>query len=803
MNVWYVQNNNVYLQNIITPTIMKSKYIISFLLLLSFCYANAQQKNQSANTRRDTVVIGGDWNFPPYDYINENNQPEGFTIDLLTTILQRMDTPYKIVVKDWATTQDEVIKGHIDIVCMAFNNRRAQYFKFGEIICFVPKYIVCRNGDNRMNRFSDMKGKTIAVQKGSSAQDILMKEKRNIKIVLINDILPGLKELATGKYDGLLCDYDAALFYIKKYGLDNLKAEDIGIPPLEYSLTGLDEDLLNKMGRELYEMKRDGTYQTLHDKWFKDLEKSNLLKVIYLVVGLLVFLALSMTIIITVFKKKIEHAKKILKDKSEELNRKIDIAITSGNIVFWEFNRKEGYIMSYNDPLAGEQKYLKAKIEDFLKYVHTEDRDHLNACIKRLQAGENKVISADIRIKAATDKNWKYITITSTPVKTDPATGLVDQFVGIRKDNTEIILLNKKVNEYAKKINFVLLNGKMLTWTYEIENDLFSVYIEGDKLYNMLSSQEYIKRCEPEDRDTASATINLMKKGLLPSISTRRKVSLSNNTADETYYNIIGVSLRNDNDQTTGYFGLCNDVTDLIQTQHKLQTEMEKAQEADKLKSEFVANMSHEIRTPLNSIVGFSSIMENLTDPNEKEQCMNLINKNNDMLLHLINDILDLSRIESGAMSLDNTDFDLSALLSDVYQSLKEQNKNNEIELKYDKPYASCIVHADPNRISQIITNFVTNAFKYTERGYIRISYECINGGVKLLVEDTGCGIPENKLSSVFERFEKLGSLKQGAGLGLSICKAIADMYKGNVGVNSVLGKGSTFWVWLPLEADI
>ena len=193
-------------------------------------------------------------------------------------------------------------------------------------------------------------------------------------------------------------------------------------------------------------------------------------------------------------------------------------------------------------------------------------------------------------------------------------------------------------------------------------------------------------------------------------------------------------------------------------------------------------------------------ILETATDKEEKHQCVNLINQNSDMLLRLINDILDFSRLEAGTMDFQIKEINLSHLFESAYSLFMELKKDKGIELKCELPDTPSIIKSDYNRLLQILTNFVTNAFKYTEHGYVKISYRSENGGVKLMVEDTGVGIPKEKIQLVFQRFEKIGSMRQGTGLGLSICKAIVEQFNGEIGVQSECGKGSIFWVWLPVR---
>lgn len=226
------------------------------------------------------------------------------------------------------------------------------------------------------------------------------------------------------------------------------------------------------------------------------------------------------------------------------------------------------------------------------------------------------------------------------------------------------------------------------------------------------------------------------------------------------------------------------------------------AEEADKLKSAFLANMSHEIRTPLNAIVGFSDLLLATDNKEEREEYGKIITANNELLLQLIGDILDLSKMESGMFNMVPQEVDIALLFAELATTMRLRVKAG-VELICDNPYASCIAILDSGRLSQVVTNFVTNAVKFTTQGYIKMGYGYSDGGIYIYVKDTGIGISKEKLSKVFDRFEKLNDFAQGTGLGLPICKAIVEAQNGKIGVESTEGVGSTFWAWAPFEVTI
>lgn len=230
----------------------------------------------------------------------------------------------------------------------------------------------------------------------------------------------------------------------------------------------------------------------------------------------------------------------------------------------------------------------------------------------------------------------------------------------------------------------------------------------------------------------------------------------------------------------------------------QLRAAKEKAEEADRLKSAFLANMNHEIRTPLNAIVGFSQILVDEEDAESRQQYFNIIQSNNDLLQRLIYDVLDLSKIESNTIALNYVDIELPALMNEIYQSTSlRMPEDVALELKSCVPL---IYHTDKYRLTQIITNLLNNAIKHTEKGFIRFGYEVKDMNIYFMVEDSGEGIPEDKLGSIFSRFVQLNDWSKGVGLGLAICQGLIAKMGGTIEVTSKLGEGSVFTVVLPLK---
>ena len=361
----------------------------------------------------------------------------------------------------------------------------------------------------------------------------------------------------------------------------------------------------------------------------------------------------------------------------------------------------------------------------------------------------------------------------------------------------------EKINQYEKQMHYLLKNNQMYLWWTDFEKKeiIFSQSLRKSEFSR--DFQTYVESLVDEDHRTQAKYFLDNYEKMDQEV---QMVHHFNNTPVENtpqWYIISGLPIHDEKGRFTGHFGVLRNITYLMESQERLRRETARANDSGRMKSMFLANMTHEIRTPLNAIVGFSDLLQTIDNEEERKEFIRIIRNNCDMLLRLINDILEASNMDRGPQAITLEDVDFAAAFNDICQTLAQRVQNPEVKFLTENPYQSLAVRIDKGRVQQVITNFVTNAVKYTEKGHIKVGYQCENGQLYIYCEDTGAGIPKEKQDMVFDRFVKLNDFVQGTGLGLSICKSIVERCGGRIGVISEgEGHGSTFWMRIPANND-
>ena len=356
------------------------------------------------------------------------------------------------------------------------------------------------------------------------------------------------------------------------------------------------------------------------------------------------------------------------------------------------------------------------------------------------------------------------------------------------------------------RLSLMLEAGNVFPWfadivsgKIEIGDELFKAYGVDRKEFHddFFRMTTFVASIYPDDRGIFEAIYNRLVAGESCKIDLELRLDLLN-TGEYKWVDLKGVAQEFDErGKVTKVLGFIADIQKRRDDEQALIEAKHRAEESDRLKSAFLANVSHEIRTPLNAIVGFSEVIAHTENECEREEYLDIVKANSNLLLHLINDILDLSRIESGKMEFIDENIQMDELCEELRQ-MHQMRIKNDVKIIFERPAASLTIVSDSHRLRQLYSNLISNAIKYTEKGAITFGYKLKGDMMEGYVRDTGSGIPAEKLNNVFGRFEKLDLLKQGFGLGLSICKSILDKMGGEIWVESELGVGSCFYFLIP-----
>ena len=490
------------------------------------------------------------------------------------------------------------------------------------------------------------------------------------------------------------------------------------------------------------------------------------------------------------------------------------------NIVAMSFYSKEGQLIDFNDNMRKlceitdetEPWYHKTPLFEaglFKDQYPRNSREEFHACQHTHipDLGINKYI--ELRVKPVRDDKdeVKYYVITAREITAER-----DIYLEQVRHNREMEKTNAAINKYENRLQYLLEKSDMFVWEFDLVtrqiNFSRSLRIKG---YTM-SHDEYINNMFADEREEADQRlIGMIQRG--EDFNAIHHFNKTPYNPRPCWYALSGTPSRNENGMITSYFGVARDVTVLMDAQQKLKLETSRAEDSGRMKSAFLANMTHEIRTPLNAIVGFSDLLPVIDTKEERMEFIRIIRNNCDMLMRLINDILEASSMGQ-ALAIKPTECDFSLVFDDICQTLAQRVQEPGVEFIKDNPYSTCPTVLDKGRVQQVLTNFVTNAVKYTHQGFIKVGYHwdrriTFDGsheadGLTIYCLDTGAGIPKDKQASVFERFVKLNDFVQGTGLGLSICQNIVESCNGHIGVTSEgEGHGSSFWFWIPCERKL
>ena len=501
-----------------------------------------------------------------------------------------------------------------------------------------------------------------------------------------------------------------------------------------------------------------------------------------------------------------QRGEKILADKFK--------MIFEQSITGMSFYSPDGYLLDANkvmreichfDNEVNDAFFSQVSLFDLPPFNELVNRNNIEGfwvCYQSIIPERNIHDYLEIRLHPIRDDQGKIIYLS---VSARNITEERELYLQNKLNDIQLRQANEEIKKYETELRYMMENCQIQPWRIKLKENIIEFYKDLttiDKTFTL--EQLHTIFCNQEDdfvREMQNPAEAISKPVLW--VGQMHPV-VSEKHQEPQWVQINSIPEYDENGQLTGSFGIWRNIQGLMNKQEQLKRETERANDSGHQKSVFLANMTHEIRTPLNAIVGFSDLLQAVEDNEQKRELIRIIHNNCDMLLRLINDILVLSSVDSTGLELIMERVDFSKEFDTICQSLAQRVEDPNVEFLKENPLPSLMVTIDNGRIQQVITNFVTNAVKNTHQGHIRVGYrveEDADGrSIYVYCEDTGSGIPEEEQARIFERFVKLNDFVQGTGLGLSICKAIIEKCGGHIGVDSEVGKGSTFWFRIPIE---
>ena len=488
------------------------------------------------------------------------------------------------------------------------------------------------------------------------------------------------------------------------------------------------------------------------------------------------------------------------------------------SIIGMSFYSPDGYLLGANkimreichfDNEVNDEFFSQTRIFDlppFSELINREKPEDFWVCYQSIIPERNVHDYLEIRFHPIRDDvgDVIYLSVSARNVTEERKLYLQNTL-----NDIQLRQANKEIEQYEAELRYLMENCQIQSWRIKLKENVIEFYKDLTTIDKTFTLEQLHAVFYNQEDPFVKSMVNPAEVIANPIfwIGQMHPV-VSEKYTEPQWVQINSIPEYDEEGQLKGSFGIWRNIQGLMRKQEQLKRETERANDSGNQKTVFLANMTHEIRTPLNAIVGFSDLLQAMEQPEEKRELIRIIHNNCDMLLRLINDILVLSSVDAMGLELIPEHVDFSKEFDVICQSLAQRVEEPGVEFQKENPLPSLMLHLDNARIQQVITNFVTNAVKNTHQGHIRVGYQIVertdegNESKDLYVycEDTGSGIPVEAQSRIFERFVKLNDFVQGTGLGLSICKAIIEKCGGKIGVNSEVGKGSTFWFRIPLE---
>lgn len=753
------------------------------------------RKEYTSDAKKQKLKIRGMNDFPPFSYLNKEGKPDGFDVDIIKAILEDLGYKpgdYEYQLESFDELKADIKESDIDIIGGVFYSfSNAEDINLSLPLCTLSHNIIIPDNSNITNLWG-LKNKKVIVQDGSFGYRFLIENKLTNTIFMVKTLKEGINLLKRGGADAIITS-DLAFFNSKINLHDfNLKIIGLGTSPQHYAIAtpANNRVLMYKLNIGLQNLKSSGQYNAIYSKWFGIKDKSVSLIQYLIIFGVVTFFVLILLLFIWLLRRKVNKATNQIMLSQQEL----ELAINAGEITAWSYDTTKQEFIALRGQIS---KTDAIGSSNFFSLLHPDDIERMRKNFRDLSINAQNNLYCKFRMrKERTDTEYRIFETRMIYVPGQK------KIVGTLKDITEDILMREKLEDFKIKSEFITNMNGVILFNYDaLEMEFFRLNPGNSEIILSYPQDEYLNLVHPDDREIAIKFMEDLSIGENSNISSEYR--MINDDGSYDWYAIEAVAYkRNELGTIVNYLGLRRNNTKWKNITDDLIVLRDRAEASNRLKSAFLANMSHEIRTPLNAIIGFSELITETTDKEEQEHYKSIINTNNHLLLQLINDVLDLSKIEAGYVDFKFEGFNFHTFFNDLYQSLSMRKPEN-ISFINAAPNLDLDILGDKMRITQLITNFVTNAFKFTSKGSVTMSYSFNNEELTVEISDTGIGIAPENQEKIFDRFEKLNEFIQGTGLGLSICKTLVSAMGGKIGVRSKLGEGSTFWITLPCNPNI
>ena len=827
-------------------------YIIMLLLSATAIRSMAQQLSDTYTKQRPVVIVC-DWDKAPYEYLNDKGQPSGSNIDVMQAVMKELKLPCRFVMKDWSIALKTFERGDADIILAnARRYRRDPYILSENIVNYNRIRVAMRSDSVGMVSLSQLEREGAVFKPGDYSSFYFMDgdTMRNSRMEFQTPKV-ALLGVLNGDYKYYVWGEEPLKWKIKELNLKGLVLNDVSIPISEIHIIGRDRQLIEQIDDQYSRLKQSGEIAAIQDRWFhpERVHDHSSPIVYYIIVAILLLTALCY-FFARLAKAHVQSAAR----KSTELNGMMFKALHMGNFDIMVYDIKNDLMTNNYGQILPKEGLTLA---EFISHIHPSQQQEFTQKMKLLTDGRERQFVLNKLFNSATDDAPHWLSFHGHAILELDNEGHPAYVVNAIHDVTHDLEENKAERELVKKYE-QLSNIPFIAMSFYDKNGwLIDLNDNMRQLCGMTDEHPENKRFW---ETVCMFDVPLFRNIYSPDNRNDMLVCQHMDYPEmgiDRYIEFYILPLFNIEGETCNYFITTLDVTDdrnhdhdrhlqnkevhAIKTdiEHKKQTlafllehsdrhleqgddgrmhivvdnaKLEEARrqlqavttlanESVRLKSGFMASMTHELRTPLNAIVGFTGVLDTLGDNPERGEYVRIIRNSSDMLQRLINDIIEASSISGGTLTIKPETIDFATAFDDICLTLQQRVQGKNLKFIKENPYDTFVTTLDFERIQQVLTNFVTNAVKFTEQGHVRLGYRYEKHGMYLYCEDTGIGIPKDKQKVVFDRFVKLNEFVQGTGMGLAICKTIAESCGGDIGVISAgEDRGSTFWLWIPCE---